>query len=130
MIDIGSLYFENLEKAVETLDIALSKIDLNDLERDGLIQRYEYTFELAWKMMRKVLIALGRTDVSSSPKPVMRDAMEEGLIENVEEWFAFLEARNLSTHIYDQDEAFKVLQASKRFLPKVKELLAKFKRLK
>lgn len=127
MIDLRELDFENFEKAVKSLELALSKGSLSDLERDGVIQRYEYTFELAWKMMRKTLVALGRSEVSSSPKPVLRDSAEEGLIDDVDAWFAFLEARNLSTHIYSQKEAEKVLKASKEFLPCVKKLLGKFK---
>ncbi len=130
MIKLKELDFDNFEKAVGTLDSALSRDSLNDLERDGVIQRYEYTFELAWKMMRKVLIALGRSDLSSSPKPILRDAVDEGLIDDIKLWFGFLEARNLSTHIYNQKEAERVLGASKEFLPEAKELLGRLKRIK
>ncbi len=130
MIDIRQLDFENLENAVATLDDALTKGSLNELERDGAIQRFEYTFELTWKMLRKVLLALGRSDVSASPKPILRDAAQEGLIDDVAQWFVFLDARNLSTHIYCADEAKKVLEVSKVFLPKAKALLERFKNLK
>lgn len=127
MIDIKNLDLENFEKAIATLKTALGKPSLNDLERDGAIQRFEHTFELAWKSMRRVLVALGRNNVSASPKPVLRDAAEEGLIDQVTSWFGFLEARNLSTHIYSQDEAEKVLKAAIAFFPEAKKLLAKIK---
>lgn len=127
MIDLKHLDLENFEKAVATLDAALQKKALNDLERDGAIQRFEYTFELSWKSMRRVLVALGRSEVSASPKPVIRDAAQEGLIEDVARWFGFLEARNLSTHIYSQEEAETVLSTAKVFLPEAGKLLAKIK---
>ena len=127
MVAIEKLDFSSFENAIKTLKSALAKDSLSDLERDGVIQRYEYTFELAWKMMRKTLLALGRNDISASPKPVLRDAMEEGLIEDIQKWFAFLEARNLSTHIYDPDEAERVYQSAKEFLTHAEKLLQKLK---
>lgn len=130
MIDLKDLDFRNFEHALKTLEEALSRNNLNELERDGVIQRFEYTFELAWKMMRKTLIALGRGNVSSSPKPIFRDAMEEGLIGDVKKWFTFLEARNLSTHIYNQDESDKVFNVAKEFLPVAIKVLNKLKKLK
>lgn len=130
MVDIKDLDLENFEKALATLEAALLQGSLNDLERDGVIQRYEYTFEQAWKTIRRVLLALGRTEVSASPKPVIRDASEEGLIENATQWFGFLESRNLSVHIYSLDEALKVLKSAKEFLPEAKRLLLKIKGMK
>ncbi|MBI2092107.1 MAG: nucleotidyltransferase substrate binding protein [Deltaproteobacteria bacterium] len=88
------LDFTGYENALKTLKTAIKKSRLNELERDGAIQRFEYTFELAWKMIRKALLAMGRAEVSSSPRPIFRDALEEGLIEDIKNWFAFLEARN------------------------------------
>ena len=130
MVGIEKLDFSSFEKAINTLGAALTKTPISDLERDGAIQRFEYTFELAWKMMRRCLIALGRNDVSASPKPVLRDALEEGFIGDVEKWFYFLEARNLSTHIYDQDEADRIFKAAQEFYPEAAALLKKLKSLK
>ncbi|MBU4485086.1 nucleotidyltransferase substrate binding protein [bacterium] len=130
MVNIQDLDLTNFEKALGTLKKALEVKKLSDLERDGAIQRFEYTFEIAWKTMRKVLLALGRSEVSSSPKPIIRDAQEEGLIESAELWFGFLEARNLSTHIYDQAEADFVFGVLKDFPPYVEKLLQKIRKLK
>src|SRR5437868_517537 len=93
--------FEPLEEALKTLVDAVSSPPKNDLERDGVIQRFEYTFEICWKSVRTKLFSLGRTQISSSPKPLLRDALEEGLIENIDVWFAFLEARNSTAHTYN-----------------------------
>lgn len=125
MTELEKLDFDHVERAVQTLADALARDSLNDLERDGVIQRFEYSFELSWKMMRKILLALGRTDVSASPKPVLRDAAEEGFIDDVGRWFGFLEARNLSTHIYSREEADRVLEAARAFLPEAQAFLQK-----
>ena len=74
-----------------------------------------------------MLKALGRTDVSGSPKPVLRDALEEGLIGNLEKWFGFLEARNLTMHIYSRKQAEHVYAVAKRFLGPAKALLKNLK---
>ena len=123
MIELGEIDFTNFENAINTLEEALSKNKINDLERDGVIQRFEYTFELSWKLVRKILVAFGRSVVSSSPKPILRSALEEGFIDDVGKWFAFLEARNMSTHIYSEKESEKVFNAAKEFLPEAKKLL-------
>lgn len=130
MTHVKDLDFSSFEKAVATLQEAVGREPANDLERDGVIQRFEYTFELAWKMMRKVLMSLGRVDVSASPKPVIRDAEGEGMVEDVKKWFFFLEARNLSTHIYNQKEAESIYKAAKEFLPYAERLLTKLKGMK
>lgn len=130
MIAKNEMDLTGFDNAVKSLEVALSKKPLSDLERDGVIQRFEYTFELAWKMMRKMLIAMGRQDVSASPRPVLRDAAEEHFIEDIENWFEFLEARNLSSHIYDEFEAKKVFAAAFKFLSHAKQLVKKFSELK
>lgn len=106
---------EKLERALLSLEAAVAKSPENDLERDGAIQRFEFTFELAWKTMRRYLKSLGRVEVSGSPKPVLRDALAEGLINDLDAWFEFLEARNASTHIYNEAQARDVFLIAQRF---------------
>ena len=117
-----------LERALATLKEALAVKRPTKLERDGIIQRFEYTFELSWKTIRHFLVALGRVDVSGSPKPIFRDALGEGLIADPEPWFDFLDARNLSTHIYSEQQARSVLKAARRFPRYVEHLLVELKR--
>ena len=114
---------EAFRRALATLEAAFSAPPRNDLERDGAIQRFEYTFELAWKAIRKHLLWLGRADVSGSPKPVLRDGHEEGLIDSVDEWFAYVEARNTTVHVYDPPRAEEVFAAASRFVAAACELL-------
>lgn len=122
-IDLSSL-----ETALVTLRDSLKRPPANLLERDGVIQRFEYTFELSWKMIRKVLLAMGRIDVSASPKPLLRDAHQEHFLEDIEKWFGFLEARNQTSHIYDSKIAEKVYRAAQEFAPYGEALLEKLRK--
>ena len=89
----------------------------------GVIQRFEYTFELCWKSIRRALLFLGRSDVSGSPRPLFRDALEEQFIQDVEPWFGYLEARNTTSHIYNADQAERVFNAIQGFPADAESLL-------
>jgi nucleotidyltransferase substrate binding protein (TIGR01987 family) len=117
--------FDHLEKANQTLKDAL--VPKNTLERDGCNQRFEYTFELSWKLLRKALLSLGRTEVSASPKPILRDAAQEGWIDDLAQWLEFSEVRNLTSHVYKEDIADKVFEVAKKFPTAVDALLSKLK---
>ena len=72
--------------------------------RDGVIQRFEFCTELAWKAAREYLIDQGHTDISS-PKAVMKQAYADGLVSDSELWASLLNDRNLTSHIYDEATA-------------------------
>ena len=116
-----------LERALDSLKEAFSVGVCGELERDGTIQRFEYTFELAWKTMRRCLIAMGNAQVSASPRPVLRMAFREGFISDIELWFEFLEARNAASHIYDEGRADLVFEVSKKLPVEVEGLIAELK---
>jgi nucleotidyltransferase substrate binding protein (TIGR01987 family) len=118
-----SLDFTPLERALRSLQDAQAQPPRNELERDGVIQRFEYTFELCWKSIRKTLLFLGRAEVSGSPKPLLRDALEEHFIDDIEPWFTYLEARNTTAHIYNRDQAEKVFNAIRGFAAHAAALL-------
>lgn len=122
--------YTSLENAIKSLEKALSRTPKNDIERDGVIQRFEYTFELAWKFVRRVFLAMGRNNVQASPKPLIREAHTEHLIDDVEAWFEFLEARNNTVHIYDSRIADKVFEVARKFPPFVRKLLKCIKNLR
>lgn len=117
--------FSALEKAVRSLeDIHRQKMDV--YRRDGAIQRFEYTFELTWKMMQRVLKQQGVE--AGSPKQVFRAALKIGLIDDLDKWFDFLEKRNLTVHTYNEDKADEVFNASKAFITVSKETLERLKK--
>lgn len=111
----------SLEKALVSLEAALTPPPANDRERDGAIQRFEYTFELAWKMGKRVLEANGVQ--SLSPRNVIRDLAQVGWIQNAELWMDFLNARNAVSHTYRDATAQEVFELAKKFAIPCRALL-------
>lgn len=96
---------ENYQNAVLRLKEGISKFDKeNDLLRDGLIQRFEFTFELAWKTLKVFFEDEGLLGLNS-PKAVLREAFSSGLIEDDELWLDMLKDRNSTSHIYSESIA-------------------------
>jgi nucleotidyltransferase substrate binding protein (TIGR01987 family) len=94
--------FQNYEKAFSQLRDAMDKIDdLSDLEKEGLIQRFEYTFELAWKVIKDYIEAKGVE--TRFVRDVIKEAFHADIINNGELWLEMLEERNLMAHTYDRD---------------------------
>ena len=111
--------FEHYEKAYVSLlksDEALKSEPDNEFIKDSLIQRYEYTIELAWKTMKDYLEEQGFIDVSS-PKKVVRKAFAEGLIQDASAWMAALNGRNMTSHAYDETKANEIVKdISKQYI--------------
>ena len=100
--------FENYKNALARLQEGMSQYDgENDLSRDGLIQRFEFTFELAWKTLKAIFENEGLTGINS-PKTVLREAFSAGLIEDDELWLAMLNDRNSTVHIYSEKLAIEI----------------------
>ena len=94
--------FENYKNAFDRLNEGILKFDkTNDLLRDGLIQRFEFTFELAWKTLKVIFEEEGLTGLNS-PKTVLREAFSAGLIKDDEVWLMMLNDRNTTSHIYSE----------------------------
>lgn len=89
--------------------------------QDAAIKRFEFTFELSWKLMQEIDEYLGKP--SSGPKPSIRTAAEKQVIDNPEEWLKFLEARNLTSHTYKQPLAKQVCEKAREFPPLVDQLI-------
>ena len=115
------------QKAVKNLTQAVDECNQtnNDLMRDGVIQRFEYTAELAWKTVRMYLIEEGILD-AKTPKAIMKEAYAIGLISNDTEWNNLLNSRNLTSHIYDEQNANAVYNdISSKYLPLFPDLAEK-----
>ena len=92
----------NFNKAMDRLREGSLKMDvLDDLARDGLIQRFEFTFELAWKTAKDYLEAQGFS--VKSPRQTIQLAFQTELIANGHVWIDALEKRNLMAHTYDEN---------------------------
>lgn len=98
------LKWEDYHKALHRLEIALSKtLDEDDLYLDATIQRFEFTFELAWKLMKAVLEYEGIE--ATSPRSSIREAWKQHLIGDAEKWLDMQVKRNLSSHTYNEETA-------------------------
>ena len=95
--------FENYQKAFSQLKEFIEKGALNKFEVQGLIQCFEYTFELSWKTMKDYLEQEG-FDVRS-PRATIQTAFQSQLIADGHIWIEMLEKRNLMAHTYNEEFA-------------------------
>lgn len=117
------------QKAVDNLAAAVKECNeaKNELMRDGVIQRFEYTAELAWKTTRAYLLEQGIKDIKL-PKGVMKEAYAAGLITNDVEWNDLLNSRNMTSHLYDENLANDIyIKIKNIYLPLFLNLTENFK---
>ena len=106
------LKWEDYHRALGRLQTALEKdADTDDMYLDATIQRFEFCFELAWKLMKVVLEYEG-SEVNS-PRSTIREAWKQGLIADAEAWLDMMEKRNLSAHTYDEHSAWGIYRVVK-----------------
>lgn len=98
--------FSQFEKGVT---LALTK-DLSELEDQGLIKAFEFTHELAWKMLKDFLESRGNKDIYGS-KDAVRESFRLGLVDNGELWMEMIENRNQTVHTYNLEIAKKIVNA-------------------
>lgn len=116
--------FENYEKSYLLLDKYSNQPITTELERAGIIQFFEMTFELAWKVLKDYLEAQGY--VVKSPRETIKQAFQVELINDGHVWLDALAKRNLTTHTYDDALAEKLLNQIKgEYLPELKSLYQK-----
>ena len=126
-----SLDYTPLEEALKQLGVALElcgEDPENELMRDGAIQRFEYSFELCMKFIKRaldVVYADTSTDALSF-RDLLRTAAERQLIGDVERWFVYRDARNKTSHTYDSAIAESVFAVIPDFLPDAQALLSRF----
>lgn len=128
ILDLSSLKkaIISLEKAIKFSEkveksSGFSK-DEKDIIKAGVIQNFEFTYELAWKFMKRwIQENISREVVDGvTKKELYRVAAENRLIDEVKKWFKFHKARNRTSHIYDENVAEDVYKTVKLFLPEVK----------
>lgn len=116
--------FENFNKAYKLLKKYSNQPIATELERAGIIQFFEMTFELAWKVLKDYLEADGY--IVKSPRETVKQAFQIGLIENGHVWIDALANRNLTTHTYDEELANKMSkEILEIYLPELDSLYKK-----
>ena len=121
--------FSNFTSAVTQLTEFIEKPELNKFELQGLIQCFEYTFELAWKTMKDYLEAQG-FDVKT-PRSAIQTAFNSELIKDGHVWIDALEKRNMMAHTYNENitnEAKELI--IKNYYPMIKSVHSTLKELK
>ncbi len=109
---------------VTTGQTAAEQEPQNELLRDGVIQRFEYSHELCLKFIRRVLEVVFGDDVDRMAyNDVLRTAAERGLIADIEPWLQYRAARNKTSHTYDARVAAEVYQVVHPFLTDARSLL-------
>lgn len=113
-----------LRKAIQTLEEALLRTQdqKDDLLRDGAIQRFEYCFELAWKTLQVAGRFMGIE--INSPCEAIKSGFKLGWIKHPDRWFEVLEARNQTSHIYNDKVAREVYAVARKFPSLIHEIIA------
>jgi nucleotidyltransferase substrate binding protein (TIGR01987 family) len=128
------LDFSPLQKALNSLNRAIvrSQQAPDDEElRDAVIQRFEYTYELSWKMLKRQIEQESPTpsDIDRlSFRDLLREGAERGMITDVEKWMDYREQRNITSHTYDEDKAKSVYESALSFCNDSKALLSELER--
>ncbi len=125
--------FRNFMRALTLLREAIEQMNeanraggtFSDLEKEGTIQRFEYTWELAWNVLKDYLQNEGVALLEVTPKSVIRAAFQANVIADGETWMQALDARNKMSHTYDFEKFGEVIeQIEEDYLPALEELHA------
>lgn len=105
--------FSNYKRALSQLQSAVElsqQRELSNLEKQGVIQAFEFTHELAWNVLKDYLQDQGNQNIRGS-KDATREAFKVQLITDGEGWMAMIQSRNISSHTYDERTAEKLVEA-------------------
>ncbi len=121
--------FRNFSRAYLLLSEAMERevAELNELEREGAIQRFEYTFQLAWLTLKDRLEYGGIVLTEVTPRNVIQQAFAAKLIHDAEVWIDMLVDRNLMSHTYDFARFRATLESvRRRYLPVLSDFYQRF----
>ena len=124
---------DELKYSLGKFDSAIKRLDegvkeaKDNLGRDGVIQRFEFTFELLWKTLRLFLLDEGI--ITKSPKESLKEGFKFGLIKDEEIFLDMLEDRNQTSHIYSEEVSKEIFKRIKtRYLNPLKKILSEIKK--
>lgn len=117
--------FQNFDRAFVLLREAMEKgpSALNQLEKEGVIQRFEYCFELAWKTVKDYMEESGVVFATVTPRQVLKDAFTAKILTDGQAWIDMLNHRNLLSHTYSLVSFGKAVEAiHQRYLAAIGQL--------
>lgn len=116
---------ENFRRALNRLNEAL-EVEATELEIDGILHRFEFTFELAWKTMKDCLENQGIVGKIGSPREILKESFSAGLIDNGEVWMDMMLSRNELSHLYDEETSREIYDDIKeRYIIEINKLINK-----
>lgn len=122
--------FDNYQRAYAQLSSAVELMrsrELSDLEKQGVIQAFEFTWELAWNLLKDYLRWQGETEITGA-RDAIRESFKRGLIEEGQTWMAMLQDRNRTSHTYNESTMREILDSiEKHYQPQFAALQARFK---
>ena len=119
--------FQNLDRAFSQLQKGLAIERPSDIEYQGIIQSFEFTFELSWKTLKDFLEAQGL--MCQFPREVIKQAFQNQVILDGEIWLEMLAKRNMLAHIYDENMAHEANRLIKEhFAPQIENLVQWFQK--
>jgi nucleotidyltransferase substrate binding protein (TIGR01987 family) len=102
--------FANFRKALAQLTRFMDQENLNEMEIQGLIQSFEYNFELSWNTIKDFYEYQGETGIQGS-RDAFRTGIERGLLSNGEDWMQMIRSRSLTVHTYSEAAAKEIALA-------------------
>ena len=121
---------ENFQKALAQLEAACDLIEYSDLERAGLVQMFEFSFELGWKTLKDLLYYY-KGHEENTPRDVIRQAFEAGYLDegDTEMWLDALQKRNLLSHTYEEEAAEEAVKLiNEKYAPMLRRAFDMLKR--
>ena len=123
-----SNYKRALTQLKEAIDL-MSLRPLSNLEKQGVVQAFEFTHELSWNMMKDFLESKGNTEIYGS-KDATRQAFKYGLVTDGDVWMSMIKSRNLTSHTYDERTVDEIIErVSQQYIFAFLELDQKFSTL-
>ena len=114
--------FSNCLEVLKSADFTCA--DNNDIYRTGIVGQFNLTFELAWKALQEVMKIHGVSEAETgSPREILQLGYKIGFLNNSEAWLSMLKKRNISVHIYNEDDVDElILLIQKSYIPAFSEL--------
>jgi len=104
--------FDNFKRSLKQLDNAMTLIaerELSELEQQGVIQAFEYNYELAWNVLKDFYEHQGEQGIQGS-RDAIKTAFRRGMIVNGDTWMKMIKSRSLTSHTYNEDVTKEILQ--------------------
>ena len=128
---------EDYKNALLKLEESLKEEVTKDLQEkaiqiiiDGVLHRFEFTFELAWKTMKDYLEYMGITNKTGSPRENIAASFKQGIIDDGEIWIDMMLSRNELSHLYDEEASRKIYNKIKhKYIIELKKLQEKFEQI-